>query len=158
MFDSWTGLRNALAGINGSTGGYWYSFNAASVLDTIVLPEDGHGLADPYLCLPMLEESEVFNETEQHGIRAVSNHTIFAFVRDSKEDPTETDTVKYVSQLRDDILRLILTDNTLGGTVFESRPVSAVHVAGLGNAQYGELQLTVEITQLVDLNDIGSAA
>jgi hypothetical protein len=158
MFDSWTGLRNALAGINGSTGSYWYSFNAASVLDTIVLPEDGQGLADPYLCLPMLEESEVFSETDQHGIRAVSNHTIFGFIRDTKDNPVETETVKLVARLRDDILRLILTDNTLGGTVFECRPVSAVYVAGLGGVQYGELQLSVEITQVVDLNDIGSAA
>jgi len=159
MFDSWEGLRNALRDdINGSTGSYWNNFSADSVLDTIQTPDEMPGLPDTYLCVPFLEESEAFIEQDEHAMRAVSNHTIFGFVRDSKEDPTETDTVRLVSRLRDDIVRLLLTDHTLGGTVQTSRLVSATYLAGLGDASYGELQVVVEITQIVDLNDIGSAA
>ncbi len=61
-------------------------------------------------------------------------------------------------KIRDDIVRLILTDHTLGGTVLTSRLVSGTYIAGLGDSSYGELVLVIQVEQLVDLNDIGSAA
>lgn len=157
MWDSWKALRDELRDINGSTGGYWYSFNSDSVLEKIVLPEEAPGLADPYLCVPLLEDTERFEEQEQHSVRPVSNHTVVAFARDDREDLTETSTPEFICKIRDDVVRMILTDHTLSGKVASSRLVGSTYTAG-AELEYGVLEMVIEITQFVDLNDIGSAA
>ncbi len=157
MYDSHAGLKAALLGINGSGGGYWHDL-ASSVFETMVTPDDEQGLPDVYLCVPFLDMSEVFLEQDEHSVRCISRFTIYGFTRDGKDSPTETDTVRLVSRLRDDIIKLLLNDHTLGATVVTAELGSGSYLAGLGSGEYGEIQMDVQITQIVDVNDLGPAA
>ena len=157
LHDTWDGLRDALDGINGSTGGYWHDFSGA-VLEKTVLPEEMPGLPPIYLCVPFDDVSESFEEQDQHAVKSVTNFVVLVFARDSKEDPTATETIKFLSRVRDDVMRLVLTDHTLGGTVWTSRLVSANHVGANEAGEYGVSEIIIAVTQLADLGDIGSAA
>jgi hypothetical protein len=156
MYDGWDALRTGLKAINGSTGGYWYDFSTR-VYDRLVLPSAT--TPDVYLCIPFADEPERFEEQEQHSVRCKWSQTIFAFARDTKEHDTETEMMKLISRARDDVVKYLLDNPTLGGAVYEARLVSALRTAGALDADdYGELELLVEIEQVVQSSDLGSAA
>ena len=158
MFDGWTALKDGLESINGTTGDYFNDY-ADRVFAKLVTPEEADEMPDYYLCIPFAEEPERYEETDQHGIRCVWTQTIFGFVRDTKEDPTDTDAIELISEIRDDLLRYFLLNPKLDSAVQEARPLSCVYIAGWAmDADYGELAMTIEITQIVDDGDLGSAA
>ncbi len=158
MYDGWTGLKNGLETINGAGGGYWNDFTTSKVYDSLILPDDMQEMPEFYLCIPYVDEPESFVDM-QRGVTSEWTQTIFAFVRESKDDPSSNKTVELISKIRDDLTRYLLNNPSLGGTVDVCEPVSGFRVAGHDtDAEYGEYQMQVKITQYIGGDDLGPDA
>ena len=158
MFNGWTGLSNSLKAITGAPGGYWNDFSAA-VFENLVQASDSQEMPDVYLCIPFAGDQERYEDQENRSLTCIWRQTIWAFVRDTKQHPTSTGTIELVSKIRDDLVRRILLDPTLGGTVQEIRLLEGFRIGGAeAHDGYGYLELDVEIEQIIGAADLGPDA
>jgi hypothetical protein len=160
MYNGRVALKAALQSINGSTGGYYNDLSSLRVFDKLILPDERSDMPAVYLCMPLADEIERFEEQEQHGVRCFWSQTIFGFAQDTSSDPMSTDLVDIIAKLRDDLVRYFQKTPRLGGTVVRNVKLTTDQlVAGmLGEDDYGELQLTIEVEQLIGWADLGPDA
>src|SRR5262245_10845591 len=154
MYTAWAGLFAGLKTIS-TGGGYWNTFNSANVFGPLVKPDDQAELPATYLCIPFYDDEETFSD-QQRGAMAEWVQTSFAFVRDTKYSDSETATIEKVAKVRDDLVRYVLKNPTLGGTVDEVVFVAGGRTAGHGrDHRYGEYQLYLRMRQYLDENTLG---
>ena len=112
--DANTALITALKGINGSTGSYHTNLSNRVYPDE-VMPEEREDVVRPYVYVIYLPTS--FPDQSGRHIQMRLNWLIVGVVPDTDSDIEDTATVTAISKLHDDIVRALMADDTLGGTV-----------------------------------------
>jgi len=159
LYDAYSALKSGLQGINGAAGGYWLTFGSSNVFPTLTTPNEDTMLPEYYLCIPLADEPFRSEEQDQRSLKRFWTQTIFGFVRDEKNDPSDTTAIERVLKMHDDLDKYFLDNPTLGGVVKDVQLASGFHSAGaVQDEPYGELVYPIMIEQFIDSSDIGSAA
>ena len=155
--DAYVGLLAWLRGINGLAGGYFYDLTS-QVFTRLELPSDNVAIELPYLAIPLEGAVERVDEQNETHVRLSWLQPIHGFAPNNSvcdPDPREVDNVS-ILRLRDDVLRRLLLDPTLGGKVTTSE-VESVTIFGPEAAfAYGELTVTLRVYSWAAAHDLGS--
>jgi len=105
-----------------------------------------------YCCLPLVETNGSYVD---QGTMELDRWTmrVYGFVGEQDQSRESTTAVADISKLESDILRVFRLYPTLGGAVFNSRPVSSDPFGGWPQDEgrrYGSCMVAVEVDQLAD--------
>lgn len=134
--------------------GYWLDAGGR-VFTRMVLPEESD-VALPYFCVVLAQEDETFPSIEQNRVESTWAFEVWAFVGERLDDARITSTAIDACKARDDIVRALMQDWTLGKSCADSKPVSCSSVAGTGGQpDYGEVILRWQVYQIEQREDMG---
>lgn len=155
----WDAINNCLTGlraINGTSGGWWHSFESR-VYTKLVTPADFPGGAKfPYACLPLNQEAEAISY-EDRAATSRWSMTLYGFFDEKHyNDVQNTDSVEMVSKLRDDLIRLVMGDQKLSGQTTNLEVVSVNSIAGITD-DYAEVQAVIQFEQIFGRQNLGPA-
>lgn len=126
------------------------------VYGRLITPEDGVSIQMPFLSCPLLQESQTY-EMHNDSVMSRWRHRIHGFVGDNSSTPTTTDAAQSLADLHDDMIKALIEDLTLGGTVRDVSIIATNTFAGvLEGEKYGELVMDVELLQVFQRSDLGA--
>lgn len=142
-------LVDRLKTINGI--GYWHNLSGR-VYTRFVDPTSGQTF--PYVCVPLdAEDGGDYPMVEPTVVQTSQSVTIVGFVPESSSAVRDSQAVEAALKLRDDILKAVMSDWTLGGKVNDLTPVR--HRAGAGFLDYGFAEVTVRWALMQGLDNLG---
>lgn len=149
------GLRERLKIINGGTE---YHFDLGRrVYSKLILPNEDGKRSYPYLCVPLIEEAQVYVTVEETWIHTTWQQIIYGFVGETTPGKISAATVDAISKLHDDIIKALMYDWTLGGVVgMDTKVLGNMSWAGAGDEEnYGELQMVVQLSIRFSRDELG---
>jgi len=147
-------LKTQFKKILGSGAGYRTDLGSR-VYDRLTTPEDGAEIPRPYMCMPLLNEEQTY-EHEEYSITTEWRHRIHLFVDELNPTKTQTSAATLLADAHDDLVKALMEDFTLGGTVNDlTIEGSNTFCAALEDDSYGELVMDLRLKQIFQRSDLG---
>jgi hypothetical protein len=158
-YAAYSALRLTLLSINGASGGYWNDWTD-HVHETLITPEDPAEMpTNWWACMPLLGDTETFDEEESDATRALWVQRLFLFASGSAADPVKTTALERLCKLIDDVHHKLKEDPTLNRRVHGVRVVTQEPIAAVDlEDDAAEVMLLLRITQIFDASDLRSDA
>ena len=156
IYQAVEGLRTALKGINGATGGYHFNLENRVYRQLHVPEAGGEHLTMPYLCLPKVDDSPQY-ENHDRQVEIHFRQPVYGYVADPDSTGIDSLGPERCDKLHDDILKAVRLNPTLGGQAKNCEVIAGGGTsAGIfPDETYGEVVVHVEIYIIVDTTDLG---
>lgn len=153
-YEAYSALVDVLTGINGDTGGYYHDLSTRVRTSWQTPEEVGDRVYEPYLCLPFDGNSEQVEAIQSQIYKTTWRQNIYGYVAEGSSELATSSAIEAVCHLRDDILRALMADLTLGGRVRESRIATLETTAGIGLG-YGTVMLEIIFEEWFTRDQLG---
>lgn len=152
-YQAYAALLDRIRSINGSAGGF-HTDLGGRVYEKLILPGIDVEVKMPYACVPMVDDEDIIR-TEGQLVEVRWPATVYLFVAEQDTSGLNPTAPKQCADLRDDVLKALLGDWTLGGKAQDVKLATIRTLAGADDADYGEVQFPLIVHQIFGRDDLG---
>jgi len=150
--DAQTNLMAMLATIQGSPN-YWTNI-VSPVTNRLIVPSSKL-IQMPYLSVVQVQDAPTYDEQDGDHIRQRWKLRIFGYVEDTSSDAGFSSGPSAISDLRDDVMRVLLTDWTLKGAVDNLEVIPSDGASGGVLGGWAEFEILLECWSYLSPEGLG---